>query len=308
MVLELTTVRLRDFSTASDGPATLVCAPFALHGAAITDLAPRHSLVAALQRAGIERVFVTDWRSASTDMRLLSIDNYVANLNVLVDELGGAVDLVGLCQGGWMALAYAARFPTKVRKLVLAGAPIDIAAGNSKLSDLARNTPMAIFKELVDLGGGRILGHRVRQLWALSPLDREAVHHLLQSPDAIGSAAFRRLEARFHEWYAWTVDLPGTYYLQVVEQLFKENRLAGGSFEILGRPIDLAGMRCPLFLLAARDDDVVATEQIFATAHLVDSRHCAIERATAPCGHLGLFMGREILAEVWPEIARWLLR
>jgi poly(3-hydroxyalkanoate) synthetase len=207
-----------------------------------------------------------------------------------------------------MALAYAARFPTKVRKLVLAGAPIDIAAGNSKLSDLARNTPMAIFKELVDLGGGRILGHRVRQLWALSPLDREAVHHLLQSPDAIGSAAFRRLEARFHEWYAWTVDLPGTYYLQVVEQLFKENRLAGGSFEILGRPIDLAGMRCPLFLLAARDDDVVASEQIFATAHLVDSRHCAIERAIAPCGHLGLFMGRKILAEVWPEIARWLLR
>ena len=97
------------------------------------------------------------------------------------------------------------------------------------------------------------------------------------------------------------------YYLQVVEQLFKENRLAGGSFEILGRTIDLAGMRCPLFLLAARDDDVVASEQIFATAHLVDPQHCAIERATAPCGHLGLFMGRKILVEVWPEIARWLL-
>jgi poly(3-hydroxybutyrate) depolymerase len=308
VALELTSVRLRDFSTAADGPATLVCAPFALHGATITDLAPRHSLVAALQRAGIERVFVTDWRSASADMRLMSIDNYVADLNLLVDELGGAVDLVGLCQGGWMALAYAARFPTKVRKLVLAGAPIDIAAGHSKLSDLARNTPMSVFKELVDLGRGRILGQRVRQLWALSPLDREAVHRLLQSPDAVGSAAFRRLEARFHEWYAWTVDLPGTYYLQVVEQLFKENRLAGGSFEILGRPIDLADVRCPLFLLAARDDDVVAPEQIFATEHLVDSRRCAVEKATAPCGHLGLFMGREILAEVWLEIARWLLR
>ena len=75
VVLDLATVRLRGFSTASDGPATLVCAPFALHGAAITDLAPRHSLVAALQRAGIERVFVTDWRSARSDMRLLSIDN-----------------------------------------------------------------------------------------------------------------------------------------------------------------------------------------------------------------------------------------
>jgi len=62
-----------------------------------------------------------------------------------------------------MALIYAARFPGKVRKLVLAGAPIDIAAGKSKLSDLANNTPSSIFKELVELGHGRILGDRLLQ-------------------------------------------------------------------------------------------------------------------------------------------------
>src|SRR4051812_29003393 len=138
VVLELTSVRLRDFSTASEGVPTLVCAPFALHGATITDFAPQHSLVAALQGAGLRRVLVTEWRSASPYMRYLSIDNYLADLNVLVDSLGGAVDLVGLCQGGWMALIYAARFPAKVRRLVLAGAPIDLAAGSSKLSSLAR--------------------------------------------------------------------------------------------------------------------------------------------------------------------------
>jgi pimeloyl-ACP methyl ester carboxylesterase len=44
-------------------------------------------------------------------MRYLSIDNYLADLDVAVDELGGKVDLVGLCQGGWMALLFAARFP-----------------------------------------------------------------------------------------------------------------------------------------------------------------------------------------------------
>src|SRR5512144_2398439 len=173
VVLELATVRLRGFSTASGGPATLVCAPLALHGAAIIDLAPGHSLVAALQRAGIERVFVTDWCSASTDMRLLSIDNYVADLNVLVDELGGAVDLVGLCQGGWMALAYAARFPTKVRKLVLAGSPIDIAAGECFLSRAAQETPLATFKELVELGQGRMLGRHALRFWGSTSLELE---------------------------------------------------------------------------------------------------------------------------------------
>src|ERR1700686_3564830 len=145
IALELKTVRLRDFSTGKDGVATLLCAPFALHGAAVADLAPGHSLVVALRDAGVRRLFVTDWRSATMKMRLLGIDDYLADLNVLVDQLGGSVDLVGLCQGGWLALIYAARFPAKVRKLVLAGAPIDIVAGQSTLSALADASPLALF-------------------------------------------------------------------------------------------------------------------------------------------------------------------
>jgi poly(3-hydroxyalkanoate) synthetase len=87
-----------------------VCAPFALHAAAIVDLAPERSLVAALSDAGLRRVFATDWRAANADMLFLGIDDYLANLNVLVDQLGGTVDLIGSCQGGWIALAYAACF------------------------------------------------------------------------------------------------------------------------------------------------------------------------------------------------------
>jgi poly(3-hydroxybutyrate) depolymerase len=307
VALELASVRLRDFSAAPEGVPTLVCAPFALHGATITDFAPHHSLVAALQGAGLTRVLVTEWRSASPDMRFLSIDSYLADLNVLVDSLGGAVDLIGLCQGGWMALIYAARFPAKVRKLVLAGAPIDLAAGHSKLSDLARETPLAIFKQLVDLGSGRVLGAHALKFWEPASPDREMIARALQSSDGVDSSAFA-LEARFRDWYAWTLDLPGAYYLQAVEQLFKENRLAGGRFIGLGRLIDLRDVCCPLFLLAARDDVVVAPGQIFATVDLVGSPPSAIRTATAPGEHLGLFMGRDVLANTWPGVARWLAR
>jgi hypothetical protein len=62
-----------------------------------------------------------------------------------------------------------------------------------------------------------------------------------------------------------------------------------------------------LFLLA-EDDDVVAPEQIFCDRSLVDRRRCAVEKVVAPCGHLGLFMGKRTLADVWPGIARWLSR
>ena len=204
-----------------------------------------------------------------------------------------------------MALTYAARFPGKVRKLVLAGAPIDMAAGKSKLSELAGNTPSPVFKELVALGEGRVLGRWLLQWWT-PHLERTEIHALLQSGDTIDSGSFRRLETRFQHWYGWTVDLPGTYYLQVVEQLFKENCLANGNFIALGRRVDLSNLRAPTYLLAARDDEVAAPEQMFAIEHRVDRASCRLEKATLPCGHLSLFMGRESLCTAWPEIGRWL--
>jgi poly(3-hydroxybutyrate) depolymerase len=100
IALELHAVRLRDFTMVKNGVPTLLCTPLALHGAAVADLAAGHSLVAALRGAGIERLFMADWRSASADMRFLGIDEYLADLNVLVDCVGGLVDLIGLCQGG----------------------------------------------------------------------------------------------------------------------------------------------------------------------------------------------------------------
>jgi poly-beta-hydroxyalkanoate depolymerase len=305
VLLELDSVRLRDFSTSADGTASLICAPYALHGATITDLAPGHSLVAVLRDACLKRLFVTDWRSATPEMRFHSIDNYLADLNVLVDELGGRVNLIGLCQGGWMALIYAARFACKVRTLVLAGAPIDIGAGRSRLSDLARNTPISVFKELVEVGHGRVLGQRLLPLWNQGSIDREMIHRILQCPDGLESPAFQNVEARFRQWQARTVDLPGTYYLQVVERLFKQNQLPAGSFEALGRAVDLSTVQCPIFLLSARDDEIVAAEQLFAVERLVGS-NCRIQKTVTSCTHLGLFMGHTTLSEAWPILARWI--
>src|SRR5690348_1366580 len=65
IALELATVRLRDFSTGPSGVPTLICAPFALHGATVADFAPGHSLVQTLRDAGLTRVFLTEWRSAT---------------------------------------------------------------------------------------------------------------------------------------------------------------------------------------------------------------------------------------------------
>jgi poly(3-hydroxyalkanoate) synthetase len=301
VVLELPSMRLREFSRGSTGQPVVVCPPYALHGALIADFAPGHSLVEALQKDGVNRIYVPDWRSATPEMRYLSIDNYLADLNVAIDEIGSPVDLVGLCQGGWLSLVYAARFPGKVRRLVLAGAPVDVSAP-SELSKMVAALPHQAFEQMVRQGDGVVSGEHMLRFWNI-PFSQHDVEAVLQRNLGDGSDEARVLLDRFERWDRATLDLPGTYYLEVTEQVFRQNLIAEGRFVALGRRIDLAEVRVPVFLLAGADDIVVPHDQAFATARLLGTRP---EQACEPGGHLSLFMGRKALGHSWRRIVRWL--
>ncbi len=305
VALQLPSMWLREFSRGNaTQPPVLVCAPYALHGALIADFAPGHSLVDALQKDGLNRIYVLDWRSATPEMRYLSIDNYLADLNVAVDEIGAPVDLVGLCQGGWLSLVYAARFPGKVRRLVLAGTPVDISTP-SELSKMVAALPRAAFEQMVQQGDGIVSGEHMLKVWN-APLSRQDVEAALQRNLGDGSDEASGLLDRFARWDRATLDLPGTYYLEVTEHVFRQNQIAEGRFVALGRRVDLAEVRVPVFLLAGADDIVVPRDQAFATARLLGTRPAWLERACEPCGHLSLFMGRNALSHSWRRIARWL--
>src|SRR5208337_4018360 len=138
--------------------AALIVAPFAVHEASIADFAEGHSVARALAEGGSGPLALTYWRSATADMRDYGIDAYLGALNVAVDDLGGRVSLVGLCQGGWLAAAYAARFPAKVAKLALAGAPIDVGAAESDITRALASVPPGMIARMVALAGGRVCG------------------------------------------------------------------------------------------------------------------------------------------------------
>jgi poly(3-hydroxybutyrate) depolymerase len=159
---------------------------------------------------------------------------------------------------------------------------------------------------LVELGDGRVRGTHLLQFWKHPPLEPEAIHNLLQVSDEIATQHSSRLITLFREWYERPIDLPGTYYLQVVQWLYKDNQLATGRFAALGRPIDLSIVRGPIFLLAARDDEIVAPEQLLAARHLVGSEEGQIRTEVVPGTHLGLCMGATTLLHTWSKIARWL--
>ena len=306
VALELEAMRLRDFSTTfGRAPATLVIAPLALHDAGLADLSPGHSLIEALLANGCARVFLLEWKSATASTKLRTIDSCLCDLNVALDDIGTPVDLVGLCQGGWLALVYAARFPQKVRRLALVGAPVDVTAAPSAFSRRLHATPQAFVTELVRRGNGVVLGEVLQDLWPFDPDELALAAKALQFPTPQTEAECATLQ-RFLRWRNRTLDLPGPYYLQVVQWVFRENRIARGCFPALGRCVNLREWRRPMFLLAGAEDMIAPAKQALAAAALTGAKEEEIEIAIAPCGHLALLMGRETMKNEWPKIAAWL--
>ena len=305
-VFDLHTLTLRDFSRADDRTPVLVLPPYAGHTSTIADFHEGQSLVATLLDNGCPRVTAIDWRSATLEMRYYDIDNYLAEINVCVDALGGKVRLVGLCQGGWCAAMFAARFPQKVERLVLAGSPIDTDAGDGAIQEAAHKLPMRFYEDLVRAGGGLLKGaFMLEGFKALHPV-QQYVEKFVDLYEHVDDPSYLSRFEQFERWYECTINLPGAWYLQVVRQIFKENRLAKGTFVGLGRELDLHDIVCPVYLLAGADDDITPPAQVFGAAPLLGCGADRIYRATAAGGHIGLFMGRKVLQANWAEIAGWL--
>jgi len=307
VMLDLRTMTLRDYSRAdAKGVPTVVDAPYAGHTAMIADYHRGQSLIETLLANGLDRVFLTDWKSATEDMKDLEIDQYLAEINVCVDDLGARVNLVGLCQGGWMSAMYAARFPHKVASLVLAGSPIDTDAGDGPIKRMAHASPVSFYEELVAMGGGLMRGKFMLDGWKNMHPEEHYIKQHIDLYEHIDDPVYLKKEETFESWYENPIDLPGRWYLQAIVQLFKENRLAKGSFVGLGRRLSLKDITCPVYLLAGESDDITTKEQVFDAEKHLGTPKDRIERKLVPGGHIGLFMGSRTLKETWPEIAHWI--
>jgi poly(3-hydroxybutyrate) depolymerase len=323
--------RLRDYSVSthstSDGAGggvgsapedgvvlpTLVLPPQAGHDSCIVDFSPGQSQLLTLREAGLHRLYCLDWVGATEQTADSSIEEYLDLLSDTVELLGGRVNLVGDCQGGWLAVIFAALHPEQVNTLTVAGAPIDYHAGTSPIRDwtglLARAGgwggpgPLAPYQAMVALGGGvqrgasQLLGFKLLEPAAEWQRDLALLGHI-RDPEYVA----RHLE--FTNWFEWVQDVPGAFYLWIVEHLFQNNELAAGTLTVSGQRVDLGRIDCPLFLIAGSTDHITPPAQVWALAERVATPAGSVHRELVDAGHLGLFMGRRPLREHWAPIMR----
>ena len=252
VVLECPVARLRDFSQGSqaDVVPTLVLPPQAGHDSCIVDFSPAQSQMQVIRAAGLERAFSLDWIGATDETRDAGIEDYLAFVERCIDHVGGQVNLVGDCQGGWLAAIYAALHPEQVHTLTLAGAPIDFHAGEPVIHDWVQalgSTDLAFYRSVVEQGGGVLKGEDMLNGFILIKPENEVAKQMqllahLHDPEHL------ERHRHFETWFKHVQDIPGAFYLWIVEHLFVANALVRGTLEVGGERVDLASIDCPLFL------------------------------------------------------------
>jgi poly(3-hydroxyalkanoate) synthetase len=306
IVFETPLARLRDFSVSRRRVVpTLVLPPQAGHDSCIVDYTTEQSQMRTILASGLERAFSLDWVGATRATKDASIEDYMDVVDRAVEHCGGRVNLIGDCQGGWLATVYAALYPERVNTLTIAGAPIDFHAGEPVIHEVMRrvapNGDLRFYEGLIAMGGGVLEGrHMLSGFILIQPgaeISRQ-IDLLLNLDDPAHVARYRE----FEDWFKHTQDVPGAFYLWIVRNLFRDNGLISGALEVRGQKVDLARIDMPLELMAGATDHITPPDQVFALATHASTPDSQVTRHMSTGGHLGLFMGHEALRGHWPRM------
>jgi polyhydroxyalkanoate synthase len=270
------------------------------------DLQPDRSLIRGLLDRGLD-VYLVDWGYPDRGDSALSLDDYVNRyLGACIDHVRRehgipSVNLLGVCQGGTMAICHAALHPDRVRNLVTMVTPVDFHTDDNLLSKWAQK---------LDVDGivgalGNVPGELLNAAFiALMPLRLTARKYAGLADIAHDRSALENF-LRMERWIHDSPDQAGTAFRQFIRGFFQENRLVRGGLEIGGRAVDPRRIKCPILNVFAKQDHLVPPSSSRPLEGLTASGDYTPFEFDG--GHIGIYVSRSAQELLPGTIAQWLL-
>jgi polyhydroxyalkanoate synthase len=240
----------------------------------ILDLSPSNSMAQYLVAQG-HTVFMVSWKNPTASDRGLGMDDYLrlgirealAAVSAIVPRR--KVHAVGYCIGGTL--------------LSIAAAALE-AEGDERLASLTLLAAQQDFSEPGELSlfispsQLDMLEAAMRRTGVLKSEQMGAAFSLLRARDLLWTPAvntyLRGKRDTPNDIMAWNADgtrMPCRMHAEYLRRLYLDNALARGEFAAEGRPVDLAAIRLPMFVVGTETDHVAPWKSVYKARGLTRS-------------------------------------
>jgi poly(3-hydroxybutyrate) depolymerase len=273
-------------------------------------------------------VHITDWANAR-DVGIwhgrFGFDEYVEHLMWFLRAMGPGAHVVAVCQPCVQALAAAALMaeddhPCQPLSLTLMAGPVDARINPTKVNELATGQPISWFERnliarvpLRYPGATRRVYPGFLQLTAFMSMNAE--RHIKAQVDlyramAKGEQAEAKTIKDFYDEYFAVLDMTAEFYLETVQWVFQDFRLARGQLDWRDRRVHPKAIRrTALFTIEGERDDICSIGQTVAAHDLCTSLRPYRKKhyMQAGVGHYGVFSGRRWASQIYPLVRNTIL-
>ena len=299
--------RLREYGGQGAKRLIIVAAP--IKRPYIWDLSPSVSAIRHCMRRGLH-VYLLEWLPASRTTGNNGLAEYTTAISECVAKIsaesaGVKPLLIGHSLGGTLAAIFGALVPDSIRGLVLLSAPLCFRPATSRFRDaLVSLVPSGLGD--AEPFPGSLLSH----LSALASPDTFLWSRLTDAAFSVTDRHALEIHARVERWALDEVPLPGKLVHQLIEWLYRENRFCRGNLTIDGKLVGPQSVSVPTLAVVNITDDVAPLDSVKPFIDAMLTRDARIIEHPGEIGvclqHLGILIGREAHAQVWPEIISWM--
>jgi poly[(R)-3-hydroxyalkanoate] polymerase subunit PhaC len=301
--------RLRCYPGPDVGPTVfIVAAP--IKRAYIWDLAPSASAVRFCLRRGL-RIYLLEWKPPQDQHAICGLADYADDaiseaLGAVLKEVGTVKPfLMGHSLGATFAAIFGALHPERLSGLVLLSAPLCLYPGVSPFRDALATVPPWWLADMEIVPGSLI-----SLLSAIAAPTTFVWSKLWDSAVSAMDPRASEIRVRIEHWGLDEVPLPGKLVRDILEALYQENQLYNGTLVIGGRTIGPSCIRAPTLAVANTIDEVAPPESVIPFLEAMSGADTRFIAYPAEAGvvlqHLGILVGRNAYARIWPQIISWI--
>ncbi len=286
--------------------ATPVLVSFAmLNRHDVLDIQPDRSLMKKLIDEGLD-VYIMDWGYPTRADRYLTMEDYIdVYMNGAVDFLRkthkvAKIHKMGICQGGTFSMIYAALYPEKLKSITTYVAPFDFSTTRCMLYKWTKYIDVDTMVDTL----GTIPGETIDSAFGMLKPSMN-VSKYLGLIDSLEDKTKMMSFLRMEKWKADLPAMPGEMYRKYIKDLFRDNKLIKGEFELGGRKVDLKNVTMPFLNVYATEDNIIPNE---STKNIMDMIGSTDKKDYPfPGGHIGVFVGGKSQKELAPTVAKWVI-